>query len=149
MKPIFLIILCILFCRYESNGQALQKMELNHVAIYVLNLQKSAQFYQGVLGLDSIPEPFHDGKHLWLDVGGGRQIHIIQGAKKKKEYFQNNHICLSTIDVVGFTKLLEEKKIEWVDARGNPYKITTRVDGVEQVFLKDPDGYWIEVNNSK
>jgi lactoylglutathione lyase len=27
--------------------------------------------------------------------------------------------------------------------------MTNRVDGVHQVFLKDPDGYWIEVNDAK
>ena len=51
--------------------------------------------------------------------------------------------------MIGFTKLLEKKAITWVDGKGNPNKITTRVDGVLQVFLKDPDGYWIEVNNAK
>ena len=34
-------------------------------------------------------------------------------------------------------------------ARGEAFKMTNRVDGVHQVFLKDPDGYWIEVNDAK
>jgi lactoylglutathione lyase len=28
-------------------------------------------------------------------------------------------------------------------------KVTDRPDGVHQVYLQDPDGYWIEVNDNK
>tara|TARA_R110000868_G_scaffold1389_10_gene10744 strand:+ start:3320 stop:3502 length:183 start_codon:yes stop_codon:yes gene_type:complete len=27
--------------------------------------------------------------------------------------------------------------------------ITKRPDGVKQIYLQDPDGYWIEVNSAK
>ncbi len=27
--------------------------------------------------------------------------------------------------------------------------ITTRVDNVKQIWLQDPDGYWIEINDAK
>jgi hypothetical protein len=33
------------------------------------------------------------------------------------------------------------------DVAGNKNKITTRVDGVHQIWLQDPDGYWIEIND--
>jgi lactoylglutathione lyase len=29
------------------------------------------------------------------------------------------------------------------------WTITTRVDGVKQIYFKDPDGYWIEINDAK
>jgi len=28
-------------------------------------------------------------------------------------------------------------------------KVTNRVDGVHQIYLKDPDGYWLEINDAK
>ena len=136
-------------CPFFTKAQSKPKFTFNHVAIFVKDLKRTGEFYTEVIRLDTIPEPFHDGKHIWLDIGFGRQMHVIQGADKEKEYFQNNHICFNTADVLGFTKVLEKKSIPWVDAKGNPYKITTRVDGVLQVFLKDPDGYWIEVNDAK
>lgn len=136
-------------CPFFTNAQSKPKFTFNHVAIFVTDLKRTGEFYTEVIRLDTIAEPFHDGKHIWLDIGFGRQMHVIQGADKEKEYFQNNHICFNTPDVIGFTKVLEKKSIPWVDAKGNPFKITTRVDGVLQVFLKDPDGYWIEVNNAK
>lgn len=136
-------------CPFFTKSQSKPIFTFNHVAIFVTDLKRTGEFYTEVIRLDTIPEPFHDGKHIWFDIGFGRQMHVIKGAEKEKEYFQNNHLCFNTPDVVGFTKILEKKSIPWVDAKGNPYKITTRVDGVLQVFLKDPDGYWIEVNNAK
>ena len=147
MKKTFIALAFI--CPVFTKAQPKPKFTFNHVAIFVKDLKRTGEFYTEVIRLDTIPEPFHDGKHIWLDIGFGRQMHVIQGADKEKEYFQNNHICFNTADVLGFTKVLEKKSIPWVDGKGNPYKITTRVDGVLQVFLKDPDGYWIEVNNAK
>src|SRR5207244_1218862 len=118
-----------------------------HLAIYVTDLKQSREFYTQVIGLDTIPEPFHDGKHTWLSMGMGTSLHIIAGSDKRKEYFQNNHLCLSIPNMDDFKKLLEQKKIVWFNAVGEKGKTTTRVDGIMQVWIQDPDGYWIEMNN--
>ncbi len=149
MKIIFSSLFVVLISTGSCLAQDFKKMRFNHMAFFVKDLKKSAIFYQDVLKLDTIPEPFHDGKHLWLSVGNGGSIHVIEGAAQPKEYFQNNHLCLSTDNVLAFTKVLEARKIGWVDAGGNTNKITTRVDGVLQIWVKDPDGYWIEINNAK
>ena len=121
----------------------------NHLAIYVVDINKSGDFYMNTIGLDSIPEPFHDGKHIWLRIGPKSHLHIIQGAEAPKEYFRNNHICFSVLSVENFVETLRKKSIGWVDLAGNKNVITTRVDGVKQIWLQDPDGYWIEINDAK
>lgn len=149
MSKILLIIFILCIGGFAGSAQGFKKLQLDHDAVYVTNLKQSSKFYIGILGLDSIPEPFRDGRHLWLSLGSGISLHIIQGAEKPKEYFQNNHICLRTDNVMAFTKMLETNKITWYDVKGVPNKITTRPDGVSQVWVKDPDGYWIEVNNAR
>lgn len=123
------------------------KARINHLAVYVVDLQKSGDFYMNIIGLDSIPEPFHDGKHIWLRIGPGSSMHIIQGAESKKEYYKNNHICFSVPSVEAFTELLRKKSISWEDVSGKKMSITTRVDGIRQIWLQDPDGYWLEIND--
>jgi lactoylglutathione lyase len=146
----YLYVTLILSAFYtKSFSQTKPIFKINHAAVFVTDLKRSGDFYTQILNLDTIPEPFHDNKHIWLSIGNGVQLHIIQGAKEPKEYFQNNHLCFSTSDVVAFSKKLDENKIPWFSARGEAYKMTTRVDGAHQVFLKDPDGYWIEVNDAK
>ncbi|MCE2758174.1 MAG: VOC family protein [Chitinophagaceae bacterium] len=141
--------LAVFFMTAAVFSQIKPVFKINHAAVYVTDLKRSGEFYTKILNLDTIPEPFHDNRHIWLSIGNGVQLHIIQGAQQEREYFQNNHLCFSTDDVVSFSKKLDEHKIAWYSARGEAFKMTNRVDGVHQVFLKDPDGYWIEVNDAK
>lgn len=148
MKQLLLLVLLAAFAT-PSSAQQKPVFKINHAAVFVTDLKRSGEFYTQILNLDTIPEPFHDGRHIWLTIGNGVQLHIIQGADKEREYFQNTHLCFSTTDVIGFSKKLDEKNINWYNAGGKPKVITNRIDGVHQVFLKDPDGYWIEVNDAK
>ena len=54
MKKI-LSILLILFSFLNSYSQMKPKATLNHIALYVVDLKKSAAFYQDIIGLDAIP----------------------------------------------------------------------------------------------
>ncbi len=125
------------------------KARLNHQAIFVVDLQKSMKFYSGVFQLDTIPEPFHDGKHAWYSIAPGVALHVIQGADKPKEYFLNNHMCFSVPSVPEFLEKLKPWHINFYNSKAEPGVITTRVDGVKQIWVNDPDGYWIEVNDAK
>lgn len=149
MKAINLVLSYLIFIAVASAQAQKPPMKMNHLAIYVTDLAQSSNFYMQVLGLDSIPEPFHDHKHVWLDLGFGTSLHIISGAENKKEYFQHNHICLSTDNLDRFKNTLLQKKITWYNNAGEKGKTITRPDGVQQIWIQDPDGYWLEINNDK
>jgi lactoylglutathione lyase len=65
-------------------AQSKPKASLNHIAVYVVDLRTSTLFYKDIVGLDTIPEPFHDGRHTWFSVGPKSHLHIISGAQKKQ-----------------------------------------------------------------
>ncbi|WP_240755196.1 VOC family protein [Pedobacter sp. SYP-B3415] len=123
------------------------KTVINHVAQYVVDLQVSTEFYQKVIGLDTIPEPFHDGRHTWFSIGDFAHLHIISGAKGKTDHDKNSHLCFSTTDMTAFIANLKQRKIGFESWAGEKNGITKRTDGVQQIYFKDPDGYWIEVND--
>jgi lactoylglutathione lyase len=125
------------------------KARINHTAIFVKDLKATKSFYENVIGLDTIPEPFHDGKHTWYRIGDGVSMHVIEGASEKKQYYKNQHTCFSVSSVEAFTAVLRENNITWEDVAGKKNSTTTRVDGVKQIWLQDPDGYWIEINDAK
>ena len=125
------------------------KARLNHTAIFVTDIKASANFYQNILGLDTIPEPFHDGKHVWLRTGPAMSLHIIEGAKEKKQYFKNQHTCFSVASVDDFVEVLRKNKIEFEDLQGKKNVFSKRVDGIKQLWLRVPDGYWVEINDAK
>jgi len=120
---------------------------LNHVAVNVFDLQISADFYKNIIGLESIPEPFHDGLHEWFSIGERSQLHLIKGAKSIEKRDKDSHLCFSVFSMEDFIANLDKNKVWYGNWPGEPNKITTRPDGVQQIFFKDPDEYWIEINN--
>jgi lactoylglutathione lyase len=126
-----------------------KKTMLNHIAFYVKDLQVSTNFYRDIIGLDTIPEPFHDGKHTWFSVGPKSHLHIISGETKTMVREKTSHVCFSISDMDGFIAKLKKAGIPYEDWAGNKQSVTNRVDGVKQIYLTDPDGFWLEINDAK
>ena len=146
MKKIFLlwaVALALQINAQEKNA----KVHLNHTAIFVIDIAKAGDFYSKIIGLDSIAEPFHDGRHIWYSTGDHMMLHVIQGAAEKKNYYKNQHTCFTVPDFKGFIEKLKAAHLLFEDVNGNKNSITTRVDGVHQIWLQDPDGYWLEIND--
>jgi lactoylglutathione lyase len=149
MKVSFFFLLGTILSLNLATGQSKTGARMNHSAIFVTDIKASANFYQNIVGLDTIPEPFHDGKHVWLRTGPGMSLHIIEGAKEKKQYFKNQHTCFSVTSVDAFAETLRKNKIEFEDLTGNKNVYSKRVDGIKQLWMRDPDGYWVEINDAK
>ena len=148
MKHLLAILVILLAMNTRAEAQQL-KARLNHVAIYVVDVNTSANFYENIIGLDTIPEPFHDGRHVWFSIGPKSHLHVIQGATEKQIHPKNHHLCFTVESVEKFTDLLKKNGIEYENAAGQKNTVTNRVDGVKQIWFKDPDGYWIEINDAK
>jgi lactoylglutathione lyase len=114
----------------------------------VHDLKVSTDFYQHIIELDTIPEPFHDGRHTWFSIGGTSHLHLIQGAATIINHEKNNHLCFSVKSLTDFIATLEKNKVSYENWLGEKKSITKRPDGVHQIYFKDPDGYWLEVNDA-
>lgn len=121
---------------------------LNHVALYVVDVQKTANFYKQVLLLPELPEPFKDGKHVWLRIGPHSQLHIIQG-NKTQDHDINTHLAFSVPDLAKFMAHLDKLGVRYGNWKSEARQITPRPDGVKQIYLQDPDNFWVEVNDDK
>jgi len=126
---------------------AQQKPVLNHIAVYVKDLKTSTAFYSDVIGIDTIPEPFHDGKHTWYGVSENSHLHLIQGAKEITKHDKNIHLCFSVPSIEDVIASLNKNSVPFESWTGEKMAVTTRVDGIRQLYFTDPDGYWIEINN--
>lgn len=145
MRRIHLFLVVSLFS-LKSMGQSAR---LNHIALHVVDLQTSTRFYQELIGLDTIPEPFHDGKHTWFRIGESTQLHLIQGAQTPVIPDKNTHLCFSVGSMNAFIDRLKEAKVDYENWVGEKGKITLRVDGVQQVYFQDPDRHWVEINDAR
>lgn len=148
--PLLFIFILAFYPFKESKAQNPQKNNpavLNHIAVYVTDLEKSTDFYKNVFEFKQIPEPFHDGKHTWFSLGAAGQLHLIKGAKGKGSFDKNEHLCFSVSSIPPFIEKLKAQNISYEDWAGAAQSITLRVDGIKQIYFQDPDGHWLEVND--
>ncbi|MCW3081437.1 VOC family protein [Segetibacter sp.] len=144
-----LFLIVFITAALQTEAQTKTTVMLNHIAVYVKDLQVMTDFYRTIVGIDTMPEPFHDGKHTWFPIGGHSQLHFIKGAKETTPHDKNSHLCFTVSSVDDFVKRLIAAGIHYEDWPGKANAITTRVDGVKQVYFKDPENYWVEVNDDK
>lgn len=124
------------------------QIKVNHIAVHVSDLKKSMDFYQNVLALEEIEEPFKDGLHAWYDIGGGAALHLIEAPNIIKDVSKVNHLCFSIPDMASFVENMKSKNYPFESWAGKKGEITNRVDGVKQIYIRDPDGYWLEINDA-
>ncbi|MEH6681329.1 MAG: VOC family protein [Sediminicola sp.] len=122
---------------------------IDHSSLIVNDLQKSGDFYAKVLKLKEIPHPSNSPGFRWFVLQGNSQLHLIQKDTVHMKKHKSMHLCLSTQKLDGFIENLNKWKISYEDWPGEQNAVTVRADGVRQIYLKDPEGYWIEVNDAK
>lgn len=121
---------------------------IDHVALYVQNLDSSAGFYSRLFRLESLPNPFPKARVKWLKLGNHIQLHLIEGAKAAATLPFMDHLCLSVASLDEFMMELDKRSIPYYSGADLTRGINHRPDGVNQVFIKDPDNYWVEINNA-
>jgi lactoylglutathione lyase len=156
MKNIFRCLLwsLVLFCCRAGLAQSTdtpknQPLVLNHIALYVNNLEKANNFYDKVLQLKRIEDPFKDGRHTWYSLGAAGSLHLIQGPELNINRPKNEHLCFSVGSVEDFIANLDKHKINYTNLPGTAKAPTIRPDGVKQIYFQDPDGHWIEINDAR
>jgi lactoylglutathione lyase len=118
----------------------------DHLAIHVADQDASVAFYQGAFDLAEIPNPV-DGPR-WFDLGNSLSLHIIPGRTDPLITSKSVHLALRVASLDKLTAFLDGQNIAWQDWNGARSKVQLRPDGVRQIYLRDPDGYWLEVNEA-
>jgi len=122
-------------------------LTLNHLALSVKDLNRSAEFYGNVLKFSEITNRSKLEGVRWFSVGEGKELHLISFVKENVTLNKAIHVAFTTPDFDAFVLMLEERKIAYSDWPGAANKVNIRADGMKQVFFQDPDGYWIEINS--
>jgi lactoylglutathione lyase len=112
---------------------------LDHVGIYVWDLEASLKFYVDLFGWKEVKR-FGSGeaKIAVLDIGGGL-LEVVQrpGSPGKAPEGNWSHLALH-VDGWG-------KKVKKLESMGLELRKVTMADGSHIAFFKDPDGHTIEI----
>ncbi|MAL16284.1 MAG: glyoxalase [Balneola sp.] len=125
----------------------MQQLSFDHYTIKVNDLAKSVNFYKTVLGLAEITNRTKKPHIRWLSLGSG-ELHIVERGSTMIHTDIGVHMALKLKDFEAFLSHMETHSIAPHNSKGKPNSITTRADGIRQVYFQDPDGYWIEVNEA-
>lgn len=115
-------------------------LHFEHLALHVSDVEKSKRFYRDILGLALLERPSFSFNGAWFRLDEGLQLHLIEGKDPNVQSgSRSNHFAFRTTDANQLEKDLAAQGVEIVVNK-------LRVDGIRQLFVKDPDGYFIEFN---
>ena len=119
----------------------------DHTALHVADLDRSIAFYERVFGLAEIEAPGDPAVIRWLSLGGDDQLHLIHYGDGLVEPTKAVHSALGVSDFDALVAHVRDLGVPYSDWPGVAGAVSLRPDGVRQVYVQDPDGYWIEVND--
>jgi catechol 2,3-dioxygenase-like lactoylglutathione lyase family enzyme len=143
------MLLLLFTCSVSSVAQRNEfGFSFNHQALSVTNLDSSVAFYKKVLMLEQITNRTEMAGISWFSLGEGKELHLVSVLKDQPVKINKAvHFAVTTSQFDGFIKHLEQNKIPYSNWPGKGNTVTIRADGIKQIYLQDPDGYWIEVNS--
>lgn len=116
---------------------SLAVLELNHVTLYVRDLEVSVAFYGTVLGLPRLPRPDFGFAGAWFALGF-QQLHLNVDTENQDKERHSLHVAFLVQDAAAAAQALQERRVA---LQSSP---ALRPDGAVQVFFQDPDGYLLE-----
>ena len=117
---------------------AIEYLDIDHFSLHVENLKESKAFYQNIMGLQEKVRPNFNFPGAWFQIGN-KELHLISGREKPVHSgSRGSHTALEVAD-------LKAAHLEISSKWEHVHPIKNRPDGIEQFFIVDPDGYWIEL----
>ncbi len=130
----------------ESKSTGISILSYNHIGLAVKDLKTSATFYREIIGLSPLDLPDNlVAIRRWFKIAPGQELHLLLGRQNPVANNDKNgaHFSLSIAANAadGVEAFLKSKNL--------PYVRQKRFDGAYQIFITDPDGYVIELNEPK
>ena len=131
-----------------ATAQDLAAPALDHVGIQASDLDRSIHFYTDVLGMKEVPAPVPKAEARWVAFGDGHLLHIVAHGQAGSSHNKWDHFALACPDLPAMIARLDRMHVAWADMAGR-HQLQKRPDGVTQIFIRDPDGYDIELNDAR
>ena len=145
LTPLILTLAAIVQPQPQPRAAPSPSAVADHIALHVSDLDRSVTFYTRYFALQPIPAAARITTVRWLQAGPF-QIHLIGGRTEPVHTPIDVHFALRVQNLSDIMTRLDADRIAWSDSDNNPHVTQMRRDGVRQIYLQDPDGYWLEVN---
>jgi lactoylglutathione lyase len=123
-------------------------INFEHNAFLVRDVDKAASFYLDILKLQEIEVPGAPETRRWFSLGGSLQLHLIEGDNAHIVHDKSVHMACRTSDLSALISELRKRNYPFESWQGEKNNFNVRADGIRQIYLQDPDGYWLEINDT-
>ena len=133
-----------------NTSQTTPDFRIDHTMLRVSDLDKTLDFYVRILGMKILRQnEYSEGRFTNTFIGyqgedDGTTIELTYNWDQSEPYDRGNawgHIALKVSDVYAASEYLKSEGVEF-SKEPSPMKNGTRI----LAFIKDPDGYPIELN---
>ena len=133
-----------------TDNNTLPDFRIDHTMLRVSDLDKTLHFYVDILGMKVLRQnEYPEGKFTNTFIGyqgedDGTTIELTYNWEQGEPYDRGNawgHIALKVSDVYATSEYLKSHGVEFIK-EPSPMKNGSRI----LAFIKDPDGYPIELN---
>ena len=114
---------------------------INHVSVSARNLAESVQFYVDVLGLEPVATPNFGFPVQWLQLGES-QLHVFEHLTREPPI--SHHFAIEVDDFPAVLRAVVELGI--ADSETFGHWLYQLPDGAAQLYLRDPGGNLVEVD---
>lgn len=141
MIAFFALLICSI--SFAQSDAKIEVVKHNHIALQVKDIAASTKFYKEVMGLEPIAVPDSlKAIRSWFKLGTDQQIHLLAGRDFEVKNDRNgSHFALFVTSITAAEKYLTQQK--------RRFHQQVRFDGAVQIYVADPDGYLIELNEVK
>ncbi len=115
--------------------------KINHVTLVVDQLEKSAAFYEEVLGLEAIPAFVFDYPTAFFKITDDQQLHLTEW---EDAISFRGHLCVTIDDFNSLFWQVKEMGIIDTEPWGKVRKLP---DGAMQMFIRDPAQNLLEISS--
>ncbi|MFL2587510.1 MAG: VOC family protein [Flavobacteriaceae bacterium] len=129
--------------------QSQNNLKYDHQALPVNNLKITGDFYRDILGFKDIPTLVGTkDSHRWLANYEGKEIHLIFSNDEIQKTPKQIHMAFSPLDFEKFIDHLKMNNVVFTNYKLKAGVVQVRNDGIKQLWIRDPQGYWIEINST-
>jgi glyoxylase I family protein len=124
----------------------------NHAALLISDIERSRHFYGEILGLQEVPRPkSFNFPGAWYRIGE-QELHLIGSQEEgrvqqvnpgyRRDEMATGHGSHIAFAVPNLQEAVEHMHAHSIEIVGGP---RPRGDGVQQMYVCDPDGYIVEL----
>ena len=128
-------------------SDSIHVQHIDHVTVVVKNLNRSREFYVGLLGMTEVLRPSFSFAGAWFKAGA-TMLHLIEehpqsgvaGTESDRAHSSRcHHFAFEVANARSAAQLLKDRGVPIIE---DP---KLRPDGAVQTFVGDPDGHLVEL----